>query len=133
MELHVCKRRIALIWIIGVLILCTILFLQTLANKHEGHINEVWGWILQCTLPILSLIIGVMTLNTFQADINPIQVDKFTFNLATGLSLIYILVIGLIILLQPFTGKPLWQLSADSNLYLAPFQGIISGSVGLFY
>jgi hypothetical protein len=129
-----CKRKIAIIWGFFSLILYTIIFIQTLSGKHDGYTNEIWGWLLQSTLPTLTLTIGMITFDTYNPSSNEnISINKFTFYIASTLSIVYLSLILTIILYQPISGKPLWQLGSSSNIYLAPIQGLVSGVVGLFF
>ncbi len=134
LELIKCKRKIVILWGSASFILYCFLFAQTLADKHGQHTTDVWGWLLQCTLPTLSLILGMITFDSFNpTSIENVNVNKFTFHIAIALSTVYLLLILSIILFQPASGKPLWELGSSSNIYLAPIQGLVSGVVGLFF
>ena len=132
-ELYKCKRMLAVLWTVGILGLYLIILIQTLLGKHQEHVNDVWGWLLQCTIPLFSLIIGAFSFSTFNPDTNTSKIDKFSFRLSYIMSVFYLLVILAIIISQPLSGKPLWELGSDSNIFIAPLQGIVSGAIGLFF
>jgi hypothetical protein len=132
-EIYKCKRMLAVLWAVGILGLYLIILIQTLFGKHEDHINDVWGWLLQCTIPLFSLIIGAFSFSTFNPESDTARIDKFSFRLSYFLSVFYLIVILAIIISQPLSGKPLWELGSNSNIYIAPLQGIVSGAVGLFF
>ena len=134
LELIKCKRNITILWGVSALLLYSIVFFQTLTDKHAGHINDVWGWLLQCTLPTLSLMIGMINFETYNpTGAHNIPVNKFTYYIALILSGVYLILIFMIVLFQPISGKLLWELGKNSNIYLAPIQGLVSGVIGLFF
>jgi cytochrome bd-type quinol oxidase subunit 2 len=109
------------------------LFMQTVKGKYESNVTEAWGWYCQNILPTLSLIISVFIFDSTNGTAGSRSVEKFHFNIAFFLSLFYLLVIMCVIFAQPFakTSAILWL--QQSNIYLAPLQGIATGAIGIFF
>ena len=88
-------------------------------------------------VPTLSLIIGVLVMQTRNPIREARKTDRFVFRLAFWLSGLYLLLVSLTIFLGPIaesygSATPL-ELMARSHLWLAPFQGIVAASLGAFF
>lgn len=59
-----------------------------------------------------------------------IPVDRFFFRLADFLSIAYLATVILTILLSPFSRLSQLELIKVSNLWLAPFQGLVTAALG---
>lgn len=127
------KKRIATLWFVYSLILFLIIFLQSLAGKFENKNQEAWGWFLSTILPNLTLMLSVFIIDARTATVDKSEIDNFYFRLTMGLSSLYLTSILLLILLQPLTTKSIIQLMNESSIFLGPFQGLVSGSIGLFF
>jgi hypothetical protein len=127
------KRKIATLWFVFSSLLFLLIFLQSIAGKFESKNQEAWGWFLALVMPNLTLMISVFVndINKAEADIS--EIDIFFYRLTTGLSFFYLSAISLILLLQPLTEKSIIQLMNESSIFLGPFQGLVSGSIGLFF
>lgn len=128
-----CKTRLTALWFIGAALLFVLLLLQTFFGKYGSNVDEVWKWLLPTLMPTLSLIVGVLVTDTSQETVDERMVDKFMFNLSFYASFLYILTVGLTILIQPFIIVPSLELIRQSNLWLGPFQGLVSAVIGVFF
>ena len=108
--------------------------MQTLFGYYGSGADAAWSWILPVTLPNLSLIIGVMVASArkSQKGRNE-QVSEFVYRLALGLSLFYLAVVLLTLLVQPIVDIEPPDLMKQSNLWLAPLQGLVTAALGAFY
>ncbi|MCI5123967.1 MAG: hypothetical protein D3925_05705 [Candidatus Electrothrix sp. AR5] len=132
------KKQLAIIWFSGSGILFTLLLLQTIFGKYGTEISEIkdpWGLMLPTFIPTLSLIIGVLVSDATgsQDPEETATVDRFFFRLSCFLSTTYLLTVILTILLSPFSTLSLLELMKLSNLWLAPFQGLVTASLGAFF
>ncbi|MCI5193460.1 MAG: hypothetical protein D3915_10095 [Candidatus Electrothrix sp. AU1_5] len=133
------KKRLAIIWFSGSGFLFALLFLQTIFGKYGTEIKEIkdpWGLMLPTFMPTLSLIIGTLIADATASkkDTKEIAtVDRFFFRLSCFLSIAYLLTVILTILLSPFSKLSLLELIKLSNLWLAPFQGLVTASLGAFF
>jgi hypothetical protein len=129
-----CQRRIATVWLLGSGLIYLLVLVQTLFGYYGDDAETAWSWILPITLPTLSLIIGVMVAGARkrQKGRND-QVSEFVYRLALGLSLFYLSVVLLTLLVQPIVEVEPPDLMKQSNLWLAPLQGLVTASLGAFY
>ncbi len=94
-------------------------------------------------MPTLSLIVGVLVADSLGKNENKDAselptADQFVFRLSFSLSIAYLLTVVLTILLSPFfeqsaQEKTIFDLMKLSNLWLAPFQGLVSAALGSFF
>ena len=84
-------------------------------------------------IPTLSLMVAVLITDTLGKRPIEKMIDGFIFNLSLVLSIVYFIVVLLTLLMQPFTVKPAIELLKQSNLWLAPFQGLVTASLGVFF
>lgn len=129
------KKRLTVIWFSGSGILFALLILQTIFGKYGTEAKDAWGLMLPTFMPTLSLIIGTLVADTTAAkdDKEIATVDRFFFRLSCFLSIAYLLTVILTILLSPFSKLSLLELMKLSNLWLAPFQGLVTASLGAFF
>ncbi len=143
------KKQLILVWFIGAGLLFTFLLFQTFAGKYkytvpvpckegetkiENKTEEVWSWLLPTFVPTLSLMIGVFVADatTDQETKETETVDQFFFRLSFFLSIAYLSVVLLTIIYGSIS-ENLLELVKISNKYLAPFQGLITASRGVFF
>ena len=127
------KRCLAALWFTGAGIIFLILLFQTILGRYEENINEAWGWFLPTIMPTLSLVIGVLVMDAVGKGVKIRTVDRFFFRLSFILSLAYLVVVSITIFMQPFSTLSAVELMKQSNLWLGPFQGLVSGSLGAFF
>lgn len=129
------KKKLTIIWFSGSGILFALLLLQTIFGKYGTEVKDAWGLMLPTFLPTLSLIIGVLVFDTTRSDNSEetATVDRFFFHLSCFLSTAYLITVILTVLLSPFAQLSLLELMKLSNLWLAPFQGLVTASLGAFF
>lgn len=127
------KRSLATLWFTGAGIIFFIMLLQTILGRYETNAEQAWGWFSTTILPTLSLIIGVLVRDTMGNEPRIQTVDRFLFRLSFSLSLAYLIVVLSTILMQPFSTISIFELMKQSNLWLGPFQGLVTASLGAFF
>ncbi|WLE97626.1 MAG: hypothetical protein QTN59_02060 [Candidatus Electrothrix communis] len=129
------QRRLVFIWFTGSGFLLALLLLQTFFGQYGSEAREAWGLMLPTFVPTLFLIIGTLLADaTSSADPEAsVTVDRFFFRLADFLSIAYLATVVLIILLSPFSKLSQPELIKLSNLWLAPFQGLVTAALGAFF
>jgi hypothetical protein len=129
------KKILTIIWFTGSGFLFILLLLQTIFGKFGTEVKDAWGLMLPTFMPTLSLIIGTLVAEaTRPKDSEETEtVDRFFFRLSCFLSIAYLLTIILPILLSPFSNSSLLELMKMSNFWLAPFQGLVTASLGAFF
>ena len=133
LTLRQCRKRLAAIWLIGSGILFFTVILQTIFKHYGDKSSDVWAWFLPLIMPTLSLIMGVLVWDALDRSVEIPTADKFMYRLAGILSSLYLLVLGFTFFLSPFSPWTPLELMKQSSLYLGPFQGLVAGSLGVFF
>ena len=134
------KWILAAIWLIGAGSVFVLLVAQSLLGHYEPATQDVWGWFLPTVMPTLSLIVGVLVADR-RGDGGKTRgkgadrpIDHLFFRLSAGMSVLYLLLVALAVLIQPFLPQtaPL-ELMHRSNLWLGPLQGLTVAALGVFF
>ncbi|MFX0141103.1 MAG: hypothetical protein ACFFDN_46120, partial [Candidatus Hodarchaeota archaeon] len=128
-----CKKRLTTLWFVGASFLLLLFFFQTLFGKYKGIAMEAWGWLMPTIMPSLSLVLGVWGMYVLDMGVKTKKVDRFVFRLSFALSALYLSLVTLTILFQPFTLLSPLDWMKQSNLWLGPLQGLVSASLGVFF
>lgn len=128
-----CKRYLATVWFVLSGLILLLLAVQTMMGRYGDGATDAWGWFLPNVMPTLSLMVAVLVLDQMGKGSKIKTADRFLFKLALGLSAVYLLLIMLSILVQPFAPLPPLQLMQQSNLWLGPMQGLVAGAMGAFF
>ena len=128
-----CKKQLGTLWFIGSGLLFFLIFFQTIFKHYGDQAGEAWGWLIPNIIPTLSLMLGVLIMDSVSQRANDETVDRFLFRLCFFMSITYLSTIALTILVQPFADLSPLELLKQSNLWLRPFQGLISASIGAFF
>jgi hypothetical protein len=143
------QKKLVKQWLIFSVIVFVIYLIQTLTGKFEGHVGEVWEWLIQNILPPLTLMIGVL-ISQLSAKPTMKEIDRFYFRMASGISLLLLILLLLSSVLVPFIHAsqnsavlvteitPENQITIiDSfkyyNTFLIPIQGITTLVLGIFF
>lgn len=127
------QKKLATLWFIGAGILFLIVLFQTMLGRFGEQSGEAWGWLLPTIMPTLSLILSVLVVHAIGKSIERKTVDRFIFRLSFNLSAVYLVVVNLTILVSPFTSSSPIELMRQTHLWLGPFQGLVSASIGVFF
>ena len=128
-----CKKRLGALWFVGSGLIFFLIFFQAIFERYGDASSEAWGWFVPNIVPTLSLMLGVLIMDARQQKPNNQTVDKFIFRLSFLMSIMYLSTITLTILIQPFSELPPLKVLEESNLWLRPFQGLISACIGAFF
>ncbi|MFO7877187.1 MAG: hypothetical protein R6U55_11470 [Desulfovermiculus sp.] len=134
LTMQACKRRLAIVWFAGSAVLFFLfLFQYIMAPEKFGSGSEAWGWLLPTFMPTLSLITGVFVMDIRGATDREQNVDRFLYRLALVLSVVYLFVVLLSIILHPYSKWMAIRFLNESNLWIAPLQGLVGGFLGAFF
>ena len=128
-----CKKRLVKLWLIGSAIIFCIILFQTFLGHYADKMKEAWSWFLPTVLPTLSLMIGVLVADALSAESTEKKIDAFIFRLSFYISIFYFVIILLTILIQPIVTIAAIEFLKQSNLWLAPIQGLVTASLGAFF
>jgi hypothetical protein len=127
------KQSLAILWFTCSGIVFVIVIIQSFLGYYGANLTDAWGWLLPTIVPTQSLIIGVLVSDALGRGRKPEYVDQIIFNIAFGLSAMYLLTVIGQILFQPFSPTSPIELMKQSHLWLGPFQGLVSASLGAFF
>lgn len=125
------KKRLALVWFLGVLPLFVFVLVLSLNSPEQGA--RTWAWFLPTVMPNLSLIVGVWVADSRAGQADERQVDVFTYRLTLGLCAFYLATIGVLFLTHPYHPQGLTEWLRASQPWLAALQGLASLAMGAFY
>lgn len=136
LSLDVVRTRLATVWLCGAGTTIFLLVLQSLLGRYEDKTQDAWGWLLPTIMPTLGLLVTVLGYTAFDPLFSRAVVRRTFFNLALWLSVLYLVLILLTILIQPFAAhdaSKAIELMHTSNLWLGPFQGLVASALGVLF
>ena len=89
------RKRLAIIWLSGSGILFFLLIAQTIFKHYGERAGDAWSWFLPTIMPTLSLILGVLVLDSLDRSQVAGRADGFLYRLAAILSGLYLVTVGL--------------------------------------
>lgn len=128
-----CKKKLTVLWLCGAGLIFLVFIFQTIFGRYGEKVDEAWQWLLPTLMPTLFLIVGTWVVEALSKETKRKMIDKFVFRLSFILSIVYILLVAITIFLQPFAQLSALELMKKSNLWLGPFQGLVSASIGVFF
>lgn len=127
------RNWLAVLWFVASALFFLIILGQTFLGKFGDKYQEAWAWALPVVLPTLSLMIGVFVAEARGTHVRNEPVRGFFFWLTFGLSMTYLLFVYLTVLCSPWAKVSLLELMKMSQVWLAPIQGLVSGTIGAFF
>lgn len=135
-SLDVVRSRLALVWLSGATIILLLLVTQSLLGHYCDKTQEVWGWLLPTLTPTLGLIVTVLGYTALDPKALEAVVRRSFFVLSLWLSTLYLILVLIVILIQPFVGADCAravELMRMSNLWLGPIQGLVASALGVLF
>lgn len=136
MSLDSVRVKLAVVWLTGGGLVLVILVIQSLLSAYGTLTQEAWGWFLPTLMPTLGMIVTVLTYTALDPLASGSVVRRSFFGIALSLSILYLLLVSLTILIQPFaTSSPEQRigLMRTSNLWLGPVQGLVASALGVLF
>lgn len=127
-----CQWKLAYVWFAGAAMTFLLLLLQTITGKYGEQGSKVWSWFLPTVLPTLTLMVGSLVYAA-TSELSAATVDNRMFTLSLYLSGFYLLLVLAVPLTTPFTRATPVEWILQSNLWLAPVQGLVTGLLGAFF
>ena len=130
------RNRLAGLWIIGSLVIFSLVIYQSLARVYADRIQDVWEWLLPTLIPTLTMIVTVVASTAFMSSAPSAVVRKSFYRIALGLSVFYLVLILFTILSLPaFNRIVSAQIDSlhTSNLWIGPIQGIVASALGVLF
>jgi FlaA1/EpsC-like NDP-sugar epimerase len=127
------RSRLATVWLTGSAIITAIVVCQSLLGRFGDKTQEAWAWLLPNIMPTLTMIVTVLGYTAMDQQASRFVVRKTFLRFSISLSTIYLMLVLLTILMQPFaSGDPLQSMRV-SNLWLGPFQGLVASALGVLF
>ena len=124
---------LARLWLFGSGLIASILIAQSVAGKYEGVVQDVWSWALPSIIPTLSLILAVLGANALGKEKKQNRVQRTFYTITFWLSASYLVLILSTLAVEPLVALDAPSLYKLSNLWLAPFQGFVTSSMGVLF
>lgn len=125
------QGRLATLWISGAAVVGALLLAQTVLGKYGGQTEKAWSWFAPTVFPTLTIIVTAWFGTAAAAREQ--TVEPRHFQMAFGLSLVYLAVVAGTLLVQPFSAWTPMELLAMSHAWLGPTQGLAGIGVGKFF
>jgi len=128
------RSRLAALWLgLGITIFL-IVVVQSLLGKFGDDTQNAWGWLLPTVMPTLGMIVTVLGYTALDQNFSNSVVRRSFFWVAFFLSGMYLVLVLITILIQPFVpGVNPIELMHRSNLWLGPFQGLVASALGVLF
>ena len=130
------RTRLAVVWLGGAGAFILLVAVQSLLGRYAARTQEAWGWLLPTIMPTLGLIVTVLGYTALDPIFSRSVVRKTFFHIAFGLSVLYIALILLTVLIQPFAAhepEKAVELMHTSSIWLAPMQGLVDSALGVLF
>jgi amino acid transporter len=147
-----CKTWLAWLWLIMFGFILLLLMGQHVLGKYDYKIrvekeNNIWEvknknksveagkWLIISFIPLLSLIVAALAQDILRKKKKKRdrKVSRSTFRLFFFLSLLYLTVVSLVILVNPFSSHSQVELMKQSKVWLLPSQVVVGIGLGAFF
>jgi hypothetical protein len=127
------RTKLATLWLGGGSVVIIVVVIQSLLGRFGERTQEAWGWALPTIMPTLGMIVTVLGYTALNPIYLSYVVRKSFFHVAVWLSALYLFLVLLTIAIQPLAGADPVELMRVSNLWLGPFQGLVTSALGVLF
>lgn len=127
-----CQQRLLLVWGIGAGFALLVVALQIMAGYYGDRGEEAVKWLMTNLFPNLGVMVGAMAYSVHHAP-GDATVNPLAFRTAWTISVFYLFLVALVLFLQPLSSSTPLQLLSRSSLFLAPVQGLVGTTLGVFF
>jgi hypothetical protein len=130
----IAQRKLLTLWLIAAAPPFMIMVGQTMLGRFGDSAQEAWAWLLPTVMPTLVLVVGTVVTNAIRGQPDR-RIDSFYWKLAAGLSIFYLTMVTLVLMASTVLTSPKSPipLMVQSNLFLAPVQGLVGAALGVFF
>ena len=125
------QAPLAMRWRGGAAVVGAVLLMQTLFGKYGGQTERAWSWFAPTVFPTLTIIVTAWFGTTGAARDQPVEAGHY--QMAFGLSLVYLAIVAGTLLMQPFSAWTPMELLTMSHAWLGPTQGLAGIGIGRFF
>jgi len=127
------KRWLALVWLIGIVLPGGLLFVQSLLGFYGDDTTDVTRWFIAAVSPSGGLIVAVLVADAGTPRGEDRRVETLVFQIALGVSLLYLAALWLLILYARAAEGGLPQLAKELGGWLSGLQGVVTLVLGVFF
>ncbi len=128
-----CEKRLVTTWLVGALLLATLVLTRTYLGHYGERTEEAWDWLLATILPTLSLTVSAVVVDLQDRRKQRKQVNSYLFWVALVLSLAYLLFVGAIVVSKAFAPVQSLDVMREYGVRLAVAQAVVVSSLGAFF
>lgn len=129
---HQSKRRLAILWTLFVILIFTILLVQTLNGLYQGFETKPLEWFSRNVISTYFLILSSTFVDALNKNESR-QVERPYFLLAYFLSFVYLLFVLYSIISRLFNDFAPLEVLDISEIYLSQFHVIVVVSLSVFF
>ena len=134
MKMLTCKRVLAAVWLVLGGIAVVVLIGQMITDRYGSRVGDVWTWFSVYFLPAATVVFFASGVGTHDSESNQAMVSRGAFLGALILSVLYLVLILLPLLAQPFVeADSPFEALAKWAIVLALFQSIVIGALAAVY
>ncbi len=127
------KRRLALVWLIGIALPGALLFVQSMMGFYGDDGAEVGRWFIAAVSPTGGLILAVLVADAGGPTPPDRRVGALIFQIALGVSLLYLAALWLLILYARAADGGVLALTREMGMWLTALQGAVTLVLGVFF
>lgn len=134
--LETVRTRLAAVWLIGALLIFSLVIYQSVAHVYADRAQDVWQWLLPTLLPTLTMMLTVAGTTAFMSGASDAIVRSSFYRVALLLSVFYLVLILFTILSLPAFNRTVdREIEAlhGANLWIGPIQGIVASALGVLF
>jgi hypothetical protein len=131
------QRRLSRLWFSFTLVFIVFLAATAIPTNPTYEIGPLFEWFSPLFFPTFMLILSLFIYDVNQSAFKGISINVFTFQMAFGISLVYLLVVLMLVLgvsvnTELTTVSKLDKLRSFS-IFLGPCQGAVTAVLGIFF
>ena len=127
-----CQQQLLVVWGIGAGFAVLVVALQIMAGYYGDRGDEAVKWLMTNLFPNLGVMVGAMAYAVHHAP-GEATVNPLAFRTAWAISVFYLFLVALVLLVPPFSASTPLQLMSSSSMFLAPVQGLVGTTLGVFF
>jgi cytochrome bd-type quinol oxidase subunit 2 len=127
------RSSLTKLWLLSALLLFALLIVQSILGHYADQTGKAWTWLVWAIVPTVTLVLGVLAFTALETKRSQFVVRKFFFRIAFWLSSLYLVLVLLTIVLEPFLPADPIELMQMSRNWLYPMQSLVAAVIGAVF
>jgi len=129
------RQWLAFAWMGFTALFFLIIVVQTVTGHYGDLALDVWNWYLPSVMPTVGFALAVVATDAILKPKETEEANGFMFWTSMGLTLVYFLVLGILLLNPKVVADPsqLLPIARISQVYLAPLQALVAAALAVFF